>query len=433
MRACLAGITALWAISFGFAAYGADYKALRHLNAPPPTIVTPLQPDANSQVILFSRLVMHPQDGEPWAIAYRSSIIRNEYDTRPSYELVPWNAGPSEGEQATFQRAFDDELSKAGFKAPAESLFEENNSVANLKVGVLIDNLQGRFCVDCPSLFNPNGVPASVIMTAHWEIYSVLERRVVAKITTAGGADYKSKLEGRTFLPAVIEGFRENVRQLIVSEEFRRLATAPVGGTPAPSPTRALTPISLVGPKAKGGLADASKSVVVVFSDGSGSGFLVSADGYLITNQHVVGGAKYVKLKWLDGSETIGEVVRSDARRDVALVKTDARGRAPLSLRLSAVRQGEAVYAIGAPLGEEQQDTLTKGIVSATRTRDGLPYIQSDVAVTHGNSGGPLLDEKGAVIGLTVSGLTPNGAPIGVNFFIPIDDALKTLALLPPA
>ena len=74
---------------------------------------------------------------------------------------------------------------------------------------------------------------------------------------------------------------------------------------------------------------------------------------------------------------------------------------------------------------------MTKGIVSATRVRDGLPYIQSDVAVTHGNSGGPLLDEKGRVIGITASGLTSNGTPIGLNFFIPIDDALKALSLSP--
>jgi S1-C subfamily serine protease len=178
--------------------------------------------------------------------------------------------------------------------------------------------------------------------------------------------------------------------------------------------------------------AQASNAVVIVFAaDGSGSGFLVSNDGYLITNHHVVGASKYVKLKWADGSETLGEVIRSDPRRDVALVKADAHGRAPLDLRPGAVEQGEPVFAIGSPLGEAQQNTMTKGIVSATRMRDGLPYIQSDVAVTHGNSGGPLIDSKGRVIGITVSGLAPAGTPIGLNFFIPIDDALRALSLSP--
>jgi S1-C subfamily serine protease len=181
-------------------------------------------------------------------------------------------------------------------------------------------------------------------------------------------------------------------------------------------------------------LNEVAKSVVVVFAgDGSGSGFLVSDDGYLLTNHHVVGGSKYVKLKWADGSEVLGEVVRADSRRDVALIKADAHGRAPLGLRHEPAQQGEAVYAIGSPLGEAQQNTMTKGIVSATRTRDGLPYIQSDVAVIFGNSGGPLLDQQGRVIGIAVSGLAPNGSPVGLNFFIPIDDALRTLSLTPAA
>jgi S1-C subfamily serine protease len=175
-------------------------------------------------------------------------------------------------------------------------------------------------------------------------------------------------------------------------------------------------------------------SVAIVFAaDGSGSGFLVSKDGYVLTNHHVVGGAKYVKLKWSNGEETLGEVIRSDRRRDVALVKTDAKGRAPLALRGGAPQLGDPVFAIGTPLDDKLQNTLTKGIVSANRVYEGQPFIQSDVAVTHGNSGGPLLDEKGRVLGLTVSGRAPDGAPVGLNFFIPIDDALRALALKPVA
>jgi serine protease Do len=188
-----------------------------------------------------------------------------------------------------------------------------------------------------------------------------------------------------------------------------------------------------VAAKPKPGIAQASASVAVVFSpDGSGSGFLVSDDGYLITNHHVVGAAKVVRLKWSDGTETVGEVLRSDPRRDVALVRTAPGGRPALGLRHSPVQQGETVFAIGSPLGAQFQNTMSKGIVSALRDQQGLAYIQSDVMVNHGSSGGPLLDETGQVIGLTASGQTINGAPIGINFFIPIDDALKTLNLTAP-
>jgi S1-C subfamily serine protease len=418
------------------AAQGADYKELRRLNAPAPTSVTPLPSDTKPQPLQFVRVVIQPRNGEAWAVAYTSIMVRAEGDTTPAYKMMTWTAGRVQDQADAYKRVFDEELKKAGFASDnADSLFGDaaGGSNAALKVGVLVDDIQGRFCVDCPNLFNRNGIPATVIMNANWEVFSTLERKVVFKATTHGGADSKEKVGG-SFMPAVYEGFRENVRQLLTNADFRKLVTTPAGPTGSASETSApsLTPIALRSAAVHLTTAQASGAVVVVFAaDGSGSGFLVSSDGYLITNHHVVGGSKYVKLKWSDGSEAVGEVIRSDPRRDVALVKADAKGRAPLDLRLGAVDQGEGVFAIGSPLGDAQQNTMTRGIVSATRMRDGLPYIQSDVAVNHGNSGGPLLDEKGRVIGITVSGLAPNGSPVGVNFFIPIGDALRALALTP--
>ena len=166
--------------------------------------------------------------------------------------------------------------------------------------------------------------------------------------------------------------------------------------------------------------------------EGSGSGFLVSDDGYLLTNHHVVGTAKVVKVKWSDGTESVGQVLRSDPRRDVAVIKTEPGGRPALILRHTEAQQGETVFAIGSPLGDRFQNTMSKGIVSALRNQQGQSYIQSDVMVNHGSSGGPLLDETGHVIGLTASGQVINGSPVGINFFIPIDDALKTLNLTAP-
>jgi len=301
-----------------------------------------------------------------------------------------------------------------------------------LKVGVLVDDIQGRYCLDCPNLFNRKGIPATVVMTAHWEIYSSLERKVVAKVTTSGGADFQSKLND-SVMPPVLAAFREQVRQLLGSRDFRGLVTTAMGSAARPATTVARAPITLIGSKTARPVAQAIASVAIVFAaDGSGSGFLVSSDGYLLTNRHVVGGSKFVKVKWSDGSESLGEVIRSDARRDVALVKTDPQRRTPLALRTGAVQLGEPVFAIGTPLQDRLQNTLTKGIVSANRVFEGQPFIQSDVTVNPGNSGGPLLDEKGFVVGLTVSGLAPTGSPIGLNFFIPIDDALRALALKAP-
>jgi S1-C subfamily serine protease len=143
----------------------------------------------------------------------------------------------------------------------------------------------------------------------------------------------------------------------------------------------------------------------------------------------VIEGDRHVRVRWSDGFETAGEVIRSHKGRDVALIKTDPRDRSPLPVRTIAPQPGETVLAIGAPLDKQLQGTVTRGVMSANRVLFGYNFIQSDVMVSPGNSGGPLVDEKGLVIGLTDIGLRPEGVPAGLNFFIPIKEALEFLAL----
>ena len=412
-------------------AQAADYKTLRNLTAAAPSQPKPLESGFTARPVQFARVVVAPKNGEAWALAYYSYVGDSIENPKPRLGFLNWSSGPVEADTPAFGRVFSEELKKAGFSTPESSLFSDGESGADLKVGVLIDDMKGRFCADCPNLFNRNGIPATVVMTANWEIYSALDRKVVAKITTTGGADYKTRLSN-SVLPAIYEGFRENVRLLLADGDFRRVVTASPGAR-SPTSTPA-TPILFAPARAQGTISQSARAVAVVFAaDGSGSGFLISSDGYLLTNQHVVGASKYVKLRWQSGAETLGEVIRTDSRRDVALVKVSATDLAPLVLRPTTPTQGEPVFAIGTPLDDKLQNTMTKGIVSAVRTLDGLPFIQSDVAINHGNSGGPLLDEKGQVIGIAVSGMAPAGSPVGLNFFIPIDDALRALALTPRA
>lgn len=418
----------------GTAANAADYKTLRRLAAPTPIQLEPLPAGAKPRATQFAKVVIHPADGQAWALAYESIVLRSEGGPAPVDELLTWDSGRMDAQTAAFERAYDDELRKAGFQAGGggSSLFDDSSGAADLKVGVLIDDIKGRFCLDCPNLFNRKAAPATVVMTAHWEVYSSLDRKVVARVTTTGGFDSMGKVQG-SVVPAVLGAFRENVRRLMATPEFRSVVLSSTGAVASPASEAPLTPIALGrGPGATASVAQAVNSVAVVYAaDGSGSGFLVSGEGYVLTNQHVVGGSKYVKLRWPDGSETLGEVIRANPRRDVALIKTDAKGRAPLALRLGGSQPGDTVFAVGTPLQEKFQNSLTKGIVSALRSFEGQPFIQSDVAINHGNSGGPLLDEGGRVIGLTVSGMMINEAQVGINLFIPIEDALKALAIQP--
>jgi S1-C subfamily serine protease len=171
------------------------------------------------------------------------------------------------------------------------------------------------------------------------------------------------------------------------------------------------------------------RSAVVTLDSGrgTGSGFFIGREGYLLTNQHVVRDAKFLKVKLATGRELVGEVLQTNTRRDVALVKTESAGAEPLAIRATEPNIGEDVYAIGSPYGERFSGTLTRGVLSGHRTLDALRFLQSDVAVLPGNSGGPLLDADGRVVGIAVRALDAGRA--NLNLFIPIQEALDVLAV----
>jgi serine protease Do len=165
---------------------------------------------------------------------------------------------------------------------------------------------------------------------------------------------------------------------------------------------------------------------------GIGSGFLISADGYLLTNHHVVEGADEITVTLPDKREFKGKLVGSDARSDVALVKIEGGADLP-TLKMgdpAKLRVGEWVIAIGSPFN--LQNTVTAGIVSAKsrETGDLLPFIQTDAAVNPGNSGGPLINMRGEVVGINSQIFTISGAYQGISFAIPIDEAQKIAKLL---
>jgi S1-C subfamily serine protease/AAA+ superfamily predicted ATPase len=188
---------------------------------------------------------------------------------------------------------------------------------------------------------------------------------------------------------------------------------------------RSVTPLS------EGTSALQAAVVTIKLDGGHGSGFFVSRDGYLLTNQHVVGDNKFVTVKLTTGREMPGEVLRSHKGRDVALVKVNESAMNALALQLEPPDVAAEVYAVGTPLEERFSTTISKGIVSAYRTVDDLKLIQSDAAIHGGSSGGALVDRFGNVVGISVSIITDSQVKVGtsINFFIPVADALKFLAV----
>jgi serine protease Do len=159
---------------------------------------------------------------------------------------------------------------------------------------------------------------------------------------------------------------------------------------------------------------------------GVGSGFILTSDGFVMTNAHVVEGADEVIVTLTDSREFKAKIIGSDKRSDVAVVKIEATGLPAVKIGdVSRLKVGEWVMAIGSPFGLD--NTVTAGIVSAKQrdTGDYLPFIQTDVAINPGNSGGPLINMRGEVVGINSQIYSRSGGFQGISFAIPIDEAAR--------
>ncbi|MGV3681225.1 MAG: Do family serine endopeptidase [Acidovorax sp.] len=159
---------------------------------------------------------------------------------------------------------------------------------------------------------------------------------------------------------------------------------------------------------------------------GVGSGFILTTDGFVMTNAHVIDGADEVIVTLTDKREFKARVVGADKRTDVAVVKIEATGLPAVKVGdVSRLKVGEWVMAIGSPFGLE--NSVTAGIVSAKArdTGDYLPFIQTDVAINPGNSGGPLINMRGEVVGINSQIYSRSGGFMGISFAIPMDEAIR--------
>lgn len=198
-----------------------------------------------------------------------------------------------------------------------------------------------------------------------------------------------------------------------MQEFFRRFF-----GVPMPNVPRGQQRPGPGGPRGGGGEEETPRGV--------GSGFILTADGYVMTNAHVVDGADEVIVTLTDKREFKAKIVGADKRTDVAVVKIEATGLPFVRVGdINKLKVGEWVMAIGSPFGLE--NTVTAGIVSAKGrdTGDYLPFIQTDVAINPGNSGGPLINLRGEVVGINSQIYSRSGGFMGISFAIPIDEASR--------
>jgi S1-C subfamily serine protease len=336
--------------------------------------------------------------------------------------------GSFEFDTKRYADVFNDGMRKHGY--PAESgaeLFRDSKErVADLQVGARIVAAVLNECF--PDYENDLKAIGSAYLKIEWSVYSSIDRKIIF-VTTTEGSTY-GEVESIVGEPGIIRpALADAVERLALRPDYREVIDA----AKAPAEVAKAAKIKIKRAKQFTGsvtsnIESIKKAVATVTANkGLGSGFVISDDGAVLTAEHVISGSKFVKVNTAAGKECYGEVVAASKQRDLAIVRVDCAGLSPLPLGREKILEGGEVFAVGTPLSPKLQFSVTKGVVSGVRTFEELDYIQSDVSVLPGSSGGPLLDAKGNAIGMTTSGLSSSAVPLGVNFFIPLLDMEKYL------
>jgi len=356
--------------------------------------------------------------------------------------VIEWSAGSS------YLGNWSTELGEVFYRAtratglnvvgdPAR-LFQRSKAAqsAEYLLGARITKILGNFC---EAHHWWDGRPqdrfsGEMYVEVEWTVFSSLQQREILRLPTRGYyKQVQSKRDG--IILAFHEAFAHAAEGMLADSRFVRIASGKSASTKAPVKPASM---SFVGKKVSDrplarGIGQVLPAVVTVRLGAShGSGFAISEDGLILTNEHVVGQSERVSVVLNNGLLAEGRVVARSALRDVALVRVALRFPSFLPLRLDAPKPTERVYVVGTPLQEGLQSTVTSGVVSAIRAdpRTGLSFIQSDASISPGNSGGPLLDAYGNVLGISVASIVGQHAQ-ALNLFVPIAEALEVLNLKP--
>ena len=331
---------------------------------------------------------------------------------------------------------FREELEQNGWPVvgSTEDLFTGYDvSEAELLIAAKISSLETNVCYLNSGLGDWNNAKGAMRITVDWQIYNPARKEIIGEISTGGSAQYDESIADAEY-QLLSQSFALAINNLLASRDFidlskrsDQLADAPKFHSRQLLKNKYTRYSSL-----QQALDNSAKSTVTIRTASSyGSGFAIGDGGLVITNAHVVGNAKLVTLVASGKIEVQGEVAKIDKGRDIALIKVKGARLPTLHIHADpdTLKIGDTVYAVGSPLTEDLAGSVTSGIMSATRTFEGYKWIQADVATSPGNSGGPLVNAMGSVVGISTAGYQPAGSQVGLNLFIPITDAINYLGL----
>ncbi len=348
-------------------------------------------------------------------------------------EKIKWE-GSSKIENDNFYYIFYDEFKKMGYSIlgdPRKMFPTPDSEKPDLAVGA---NIISMDYVHCGLRNDRRFSKRDMTLKVNFQFFSLRTRKVVFDIVTESEI---LKFKNGTFLEVFLETFRGNVQKIIADEKFNKFITSGVSDIPQFAESQlnyefmSLASLPPSNEPLGKHINSIQSSVVKITNDDStvyGSGFLADGRGYILTCNHVVASGNNFQVIFDSEKKYDGRVVRRNPDLDLALIKIQAVNLTPLPINRTKLNVGEAIFAMGFPLNEANA-SLTKGIIASYYESEGKEYIQSDVNTLPGSSGGPLLDEKGNVVGITYSGVHISDVPVGRNFFLPINMALKGLKL----
>jgi len=413
MRSCLVAVLAALVASTAMA--DSSFKAVAS-NSPISVAGRP-----NLRVISVNRVTQTIADDERLGDLQRAWTCSSAGSFR-------WNAKLAEVVAQRIKSTLSHELEAAGYpvQKKADSAFEAEplRGRADFEIGAVVKSFSLDLCI-----YNSGALHGSTYIDVKWELFNAQAQKVVLSLNTEGSFKREDS-EKDSVAEFIGHAIAVAARNLLANKEF---VDAVTGASAAPQESASASSLVLTkfspppGGSEKNSTQIRAAVVTVETSAGSGSAFYIDREGYLLTNQHVVGDSKFVKVRTATGREIPGEVLRVDAKRDVALLKTEKTPFEPLPIHFGETHIGEEVYSVGSPLGETFSGSMTKGVISGDRDLENLRFIQSDVAVLPGSSGGPLLDSSGSVIGIAARALDSGRA--NLNLFVPIQDALDAVSV----
>jgi S1-C subfamily serine protease len=408
------------AATLAVAACGAGTPArIEHTASPAPKMV---EAQIEAKTVRFSRFLADLKLGE------RLGVVRSGWLCTLQVPLI-WKGDASFLNARDVVKTFNDEMVKANVPVVGDpdDLFPDPDARPDVLVSARITELKANYCHP----MDDDEIRGETSLMVEWQIFDSVNRRILYKVTTRGDSELDTAVPlGRhaLFYGAVAKA----TRALLADQTFHAIISQERSSDTA-GPAEAmfrLHPRPVLGGVMARNVPDMqAATVTILIAGGHGSGFFVSANGFLLTNAHVVGDAKFVRIRLATGREIAGEVVVANRVRDVALVKVVESGLVALPIATVELPVGSDVYAIGAPLDVKLATTVTRGIVSAYRVVDGQRMIQGDVTIQHGSSGGPLVDSAGNVVGVSTSGQMNSGVSVGLNYFIPIGEALAAVGV----